>query len=212
VAEPLCLLALVPPDKGFLTRSAIILTTCRIDPESLMKNLKSARRLVSVALIAGLLVGANLFLTHKSKPFQRLDSYQTATELIQDKNWNWGLAFVMSFHHGAVTLKNLGDYTQNGFFIPEELGVVNGLTLDTSASPIVLSPEQAAALKATAGNKVEISKTRCLGRLVKYCEVRILSNKNINDKPETFVGVLLSPDVYGLVEQKLLETVTGSVN
>lgn len=177
-----------------------------------MKNLKSARRLVSVALVALALIGANRFLANNPQAYQRPAGYQTATEIIQDKDWNWGLAFVVAYNHGSVSLKHLGSLETNGIYIPAELGLINNLKLDSVNLPITLNASQTYRLYAPGDTKVELSKTRCLNRLVKYCDVRILTNSKVNDKPTDFVAVFFAKDIYGLVEQKLLETAIGPVN
>ena len=177
-----------------------------------MNKIKASKRLIAVIVVGLLIVGANALLTKRSKPFQRLDSYQSAAQLIEGKNWNWGLAFLVRGTQGEVSLNHLGTLEYNGIFIPEELAQVNRIEVDSSESPIALSLEDSLALRAVEANSVVISKTRCLYRDSKYCDVRIMSNASINPLPKTFIGVHLSANVFGLVEKQILETVIGTVN
>ena len=177
-----------------------------------VKKFKLSKRLVALVVAAVLIVSANLFLTKRTIPFQRLHGYQTAAQMIENKNWNWGLAFIVSLNQGEVTLDHLGNLENNGIFIPNELAQVTNLQLDAKVPPIVLSAEDSFALRQIAGTSATISKTRCLNRGYKYCEVDILTNDSINDSPKRFVGVRLSANVFGLVEAQLLEKVIGQVN
>jgi hypothetical protein len=182
------------------------------EPSRIVNKIRFSKRLTAVVLVALLIVSANLLLTRRSNPFQRVDRYESAAELINGKNWNWGLAFLVRGTHGKVSLTNLGDLQNDGIFIPVELAEVNHISVDSSSPPLKLSVDDSIALRAVSGTSVAISKTRCLNRFHKYCDVRIMSNKNINDDAKVFVGVHLSQNIFGLVEKQLLESVIGAVS
>ena len=177
-----------------------------------MNKFKLSKRLVAVIVAALLIVTANALLTKRTAPFQRFQPYQTASEIIKGKDWNWGLAFLIRGTKGNVVLDHLGNLEGNGIFIPTELAQINHLELDSTEPPLVLSAEYSLALSSVSGNTVTVSKTRCLHRDYKYCAVKIMSNDSINAAPENFVGVRLSANVFGLVEKQLLERVIGPVN